>query len=65
VKGYLFTEILNSEALPAQANQQILDGLVTGELIPLIDRSFPFSQMCEAQEYMEKASRLGKVVITL
>ena len=65
VQGYLFTEILNSEALCTQASQQILNGLVTGELIPLIDRSFPFSQMREAQEDMEEASRLGKVVITL
>lgn len=65
VQGYLFTEILNSEALCTQVSQQILDELVTGELIPLIYRSFPFSQMREAQEDMEEASRLGKVVITL
>lgn len=65
VQGYLFAEILNSETLRTQASQQILNGLVTGDLVPLIDRTFPFSKMREAQEYMEEASRLGKIVITV
>jgi NADPH:quinone reductase-like Zn-dependent oxidoreductase len=65
VQGYLFADILKSDTLSGQARQHILNGLVTGALIPLIDRSFPFTKMREAQEYMEGTSRLGKVVITV
>ncbi|WP_323636073.1 zinc-dependent alcohol dehydrogenase family protein [Pectobacterium polaris] len=65
VQGYLFADILKSDTLSGQARQHILNGLVTSALIPLIDRSFPFTKMREAQEYMEGTSRLGKVVITV
>ncbi len=65
VQGYLFAEILKSDELRSQARQHILNGLVTGALMPVIDRTFPFAQMREAQDYMENIPRLGKVVITL
>lgn len=38
--GSIFAEILNSDELRSQARQHILNGLVTGDLMPVIDRTF-------------------------
>jgi NADPH:quinone reductase-like Zn-dependent oxidoreductase len=36
-----------------------------GKVVPVIDRSFPLSEVAEALRYLEEGQALGKVVITL
>lgn len=65
ISGYLFAEILNDPTLREQAKTFIIDGLNTGTLIPCIDAVFSFSDMREAQVYLERHRRFGKVVVTV
>ena len=43
----------------------IKDLLEAGKVVPVIDRSYPFSQTPEAIRYLEKGHAQGKVVITM
>jgi len=48
-----------------QALAFITDGLQTGELVPVIDRTFPFAEVADAHAYLERGAGLGKVVLTV
>lgn len=63
IGGYLFAEILENPTLRQEAKSFIINGLNSGTLKPYIDAVFNFNQMQEAQVYLEKNRRLGKVVI--
>ncbi|MEJ2408780.1 MAG: zinc-dependent alcohol dehydrogenase family protein [Novosphingobium sp.] len=48
-----------------QAIAFIFDGIQSGHLAPVIDRTFPFADVAQAHRYLEGGSGLGKVVLTL
>jgi NADPH:quinone reductase-like Zn-dependent oxidoreductase len=39
--------------------------LESGEVVPVIDRRYPLSQLAEAMRYLEAGQSRGKVVITV
>ena len=39
--------------------------LETGKVVPVIDRSYPLSEIVEAFKYLEEGHARGKVVITM
>ena len=43
----------------------LADLLGTGQLRPLIDRTYPLEDIVEAYRYVESGQKLGNVVITL
>ncbi|MFZ6648023.1 zinc-dependent alcohol dehydrogenase family protein [Undibacterium sp. TJN25] len=43
----------------------VLKGLASGELKPVIDRSFKFDEIREVHRYLESNGQFGKVVVTL
>jgi NADPH:quinone reductase-like Zn-dependent oxidoreductase len=43
----------------------ILKGLESGELKPVIDRTFKFDEMVEAHRYLENNGQFGKIVVTV
>jgi NADPH:quinone reductase-like Zn-dependent oxidoreductase len=43
----------------------ILPFIAQGEIRPLIDRVFPFSELPAAKDYMESNAHLGKIVVTV
>jgi NADPH2:quinone reductase len=43
----------------------LLDAFTTGKLKPVLDRTFPFEQIAEAQAYMLSDAQIGKIVLTL
>ncbi|NIG46437.1 zinc-dependent alcohol dehydrogenase family protein [Enterobacter sp. Acro-832] len=63
VEGYFFAEILRSQTLRNEASGFLLEGLITGKLNVMIDRTFRFEEMTEAHRYMESENRSGKVVV--
>ncbi|HAY0242427.1 zinc-dependent alcohol dehydrogenase family protein [Escherichia coli] len=65
VEGYLFAEVLRHPEQREEAKHFILNGLVSGTLKPCIDAVFPFEQMQDAQLYLEKNRRFGKVIVTV
>jgi NADPH:quinone reductase-like Zn-dependent oxidoreductase len=53
-------------AKPSKDDLQFLKGLIeTGKLTPVIDRTYPLSEVPEAIRYLEEGHARGKVVITV
>ena len=65
LRGYLVHEITGTPEKLEVAKAFILEGLETGTLRPIIDRSFAFNQIVEAHRYLESNQQVGKVVVTV
>jgi len=65
VRGYTLFEIVNDVERLAHAKQYIYDGLQSGALKPIIDRTFSLDQIIEAHRYMESNQQKGKIVVTV
>jgi NADPH:quinone reductase-like Zn-dependent oxidoreductase len=65
VRGYVYSEIVKDPAKRAAAKTFILEGLGSGALRPIIDRTFPFDAIVEAHRYLESNQQMGKIVVTL
>lgn len=65
LKGYLYNEIVSDPAALARAKAFILDGLASGELSPIIARTFALDDIQQAHRYLEANQQVGKVVVTV
>ena len=65
LKGYLNGEITNNEAALARAKAFITKGLSSGQLKPVIARTFPLEQIQEATRFLESNAQIGKVVVNV
>lgn len=65
LRGYLVHEITGNTAKLEAAKAFILEGLETGALRPIIDRTFPFEQIVEAHRFLESNEQFGKIVVTV
>ena len=54
---------LNSPCIRVKGNKKEL--LEAGKVVPVIDRTYPFSKTPEAVRYLEKGHAQGKVAITV
>ncbi|MEE9276348.1 MAG: zinc-dependent alcohol dehydrogenase family protein [bacterium] len=64
VRGYTLFEIVRAPEKLARAKRYIYDGLQTGALKPIVDRTFPLDAIAEAHRYMESNRQKGKIVVT-
>ena len=65
VKGYTLFEVVgNPEAFPV-AKKYVYDRLKSGAFQPKIAKTFPFSEVVQAQEYMESNAQVGKIVVVV
>jgi len=65
VRGYTLFEIVKDPERFARGKQYIYDGLQSGKLKPIIDRTFPLDAIVEAHKYMESNQQKGKIVVTV
>jgi NADPH:quinone reductase-like Zn-dependent oxidoreductase len=65
LKGYLNGEITNNEAALERAKAFISKGLSSGQLKPVIARTFPLEQIQEATRFLESNAQIGKVVVNV
>jgi NADPH:quinone reductase-like Zn-dependent oxidoreductase len=65
LKGYLNGEITNNEAALERAKVFITKGLSSGQLKPVIARTFPLEQIQEATRFLESNVQIGKVVVNV
>ena len=65
LKGYLNGEITNNEAALEHAKAFITKGLSSGQLKPVIARTFPLEQIQEATRFLESNAQIGKVVVNV
>jgi NADPH:quinone reductase len=65
MQGYTLFEIVSDPAKLGPAKQYVYDGLASGKLLPILDRSFPLDQIVEAHRYMESNQQSGKIIVTV
>lgn len=65
VKGYSIRLVTGDEARRKAAVEYVANGLTSGALKPVIDRTFKFDDMVEAHRYLENSGQFGKIVVTL
>jgi NADPH2:quinone reductase len=64
VRGYTLFEIVGDPERLARGKKFIYDGIESGALKPIIDRTFPLESIVEAHRYMESNQQKGKIVVT-
>ena len=65
VRGYTLFEIVKNPERLARGKQFIYNGLESGVLKPIIDRTFPLESIVAAHQYMESNQQKGKIVVTV
>jgi NADPH:quinone reductase len=65
VRGYTLFEIVRDPEKLARGKQFVYDGLKSGALKPVIDRTFPLEAIADAHRYMESNRQKGKIVVTV
>jgi NADPH:quinone reductase-like Zn-dependent oxidoreductase len=65
IRGYMLFEIVNDSDKLARGKQFVYDGLESGALSPVIDRTFTLDAIADAHRYMESNEQKGKIVVTV
>jgi NADPH:quinone reductase-like Zn-dependent oxidoreductase len=65
VRGYTLFEITRDPEKLARGKQYVYDGLQSGALKPIIDRTFPLDAIADAHRYLESNQQKGKIVVTV
>ena len=65
VQGYTLFEIVSAPTKLEKAKQYIYNGLDSGKLVPILDRSFSLEQIADAHRYMESNQQQGKIIVTV
>ena len=65
VRGYTLFEIVKNPERLARGKRFVYNGLESGALKPVIDRTFPLASIVEAHKYMESNQQKGKIVVTV
>jgi NADPH:quinone reductase-like Zn-dependent oxidoreductase len=63
IRGYTLFEISSDSAKLQPAVEMLRERLEKGELVPIIDRAFPFDDIQDAHRYMESNQQMGKIVV--
>lgn len=65
IRGYQLFEITKDPARLEEAKRFVVDGLASGDLKPVIARTFKFDEIVEATRFMESNAQVGKIVVTI
>lgn len=65
IRGYTLFEITQDAKRLIRGKQYVYDGLKSGALKPIIDRTFPLDSIADAHRYMESNQQVGKIVVTV
>ena len=65
IRGYTLFEIVKNPEMLKRGKEYIYQGLESGSLKPIIDRTFPLTEIAEAHRYMASNQQKGKIVVTV
>jgi NADPH:quinone reductase-like Zn-dependent oxidoreductase len=65
IRGYVLFEIVADPARLKRGVDFVATGLASGQLKPVIAKTFTLDQIVEAHRYLESNEQIGKIVITI
>lgn len=65
VRGYTLFEIVRDPERLARGKRFLYEGLESGALRPVIDRTFALEEIVDAHRHMESGRQQGKIVVTV
>lgn len=65
LRGYTLFEITSNPERLKQGHEFITKGLASGDLKPLVAKTFPLEEIVAAHQYMESNQQIGKIVVTV
>uniref|UniRef100_UPI0031D9647D zinc-dependent alcohol dehydrogenase family protein n=1 Tax=Streptomyces hawaiiensis TaxID=67305 RepID=UPI0031D9647D len=65
IRGYDMANITTDDTRRAEAVDFIREGLTSGTLTPVIDKTFPLDEIIDAYTYLESGSQVGKIIVTV
>lgn len=65
MRGWVASEIWNHPHRYKAAQERILTGLTSGDLKPVIAKTFKLEDIAEANAYLESNQQIGKIVVTV
>ncbi len=66
IQGYTLFEITQGDQTRLNAAKNfVIEGLESGKLKPVIDRTFSLDQIKEAHDHLESNEQIGKIVVTV
>ena len=65
IRGYVLFEFVGDPARLKRGIDFVVTGLASGQLKPVIAKTFPFDQIVQAHRYLESNQQIGKIVVTL
>lgn len=65
IRGYTLFEIVKKPEMLKRGKEYIYQGLESGSLKPIIDRTFPLAEIAKAHRYMVSNQQKGKIVVTV
>lgn len=63
-RGYTLFEITGDPQRLKRGRQWVYDGLASGDLKPIVAKTFTLDEIVEAHRYMESNQQIGKIVVT-
>lgn len=63
IRGYTLFEVTSKPEAMAQGKKFVYDGLASGELKPIVARTFGLDDIVAAHRYMESNEQIGKIVV--
>jgi NADPH:quinone reductase-like Zn-dependent oxidoreductase len=65
VQGYTLFEITSNPEKLEKGKRYVYDGLESGALKPILDRTFSLNDIAQAHRYMESNQQNGKIIVTV
>lgn len=65
IRGYVLFEFVSDPVHLKRGIDFVVGGLTSGQLKPVIAKTFPFDQIVEAHRYLESNQQIGKIVVTV
>jgi len=65
IRGYVLSAVTDDPVKLERGKRFVIDGIEAGKFKPLIDRSYPLSDIVAAHRYLESNQQVGKIVVTV
>lgn len=65
IRGYTLFEITGNPERLERAKKYVVDGLKSGKLKPVLDKTFTLEEIAEAHRHMQSNEQIGKIIVSV